>query len=178
MYLYGPANKACSCCFWIRNFNIPQGPAPLHLGIWTFWDTPDQILLLSSAKIPAGSHCPPRASFFFLPSFPTIHRGLGGGKRNSPYTLRSNVVAKWLSQRRNVLKILWCVDEKQMFRTSKSKSGLYRPVMIIYFLLIKLGELYVSEWEPVFPQGTKLGPLLFLLWLTALLSKMHAYGNM
>ena len=29
-----------------------------------------------------------------------------------------------------------------MFRPSKSKSGFYLPVMIIYFVLIKLGELY------------------------------------
>ena len=37
-----------------------------------------------------------------------------------------------------------------MFRTCKSKSGLYLLVMIIYFILIKLGELYdVSEREPV-----------------------------
>ena len=33
MYLYGSANKACSCCCWIRNFNIPQGPAPYP---WAF----------------------------------------------------------------------------------------------------------------------------------------------
>ena len=37
-----------------------------------------------------------------------------------------------------------------MFRTSKSKSGFYLQVIIIYFVLNKLGELYdVSEREPV-----------------------------
>ena len=48
-----------------------------------------------------------------------------------------------------------------MFRTSKSKSGLYVPVMIIYFVLIKLGELYVSEWEPVFPPRKQIRVLAF-----------------
>ena len=48
-----------------------------------------------------------------------------------------------------------------MFRTCKSRSGLYLPVMIIYFVLIKLGELYdVSEREPV-PSRNQIGALAF-----------------
>ena len=48
-----------------------------------------------------------------------------------------------------------------MFRTSKSKSGFYLLVMIIYFVLTKLGELYdVSEREPV-PSRNQIRALAF-----------------
>ena len=48
-----------------------------------------------------------------------------------------------------------------MFRTSKSKSGFYLPVMIIYFVLIKLGEFYdISEREPV-PSRNQIRALAF-----------------
>ena len=55
-----------------------------------------------------------------------------------------------------------------MFRTSKSKSGLYLPVMIIYFVLIKLGELYyVSELEPV-PSRNQIRGLVFFIMINDL----------
>ena len=48
-----------------------------------------------------------------------------------------------------------------MFRTPKSKSGFYLQAMIIYFVLIKLGELYdVSELEPV-PSRNQIRALAF-----------------
>ena len=136
----------------------PPPPTPGHLNFLRYaWSNSPSLLRKGPRWV---SHCPPRASFFFIPSFPMIQRGLRGWKRNSPYTLRPNVVVNWLSQRRNVLKIIWCW-RKVMFRTSKSKSGLYLSVMIIYFVLIKLGELYdVSEREPV-PSRNQIRALAF-----------------
>ena len=112
MYLYGSANKACSCCCWIRNFNIPQSPAPYP---WAFELFKARLIKFSFSppqRPPLGIPLSPARFLFSLPSFPTIQRGLCGGKGNSPYTLRPNVVVKWLYQRRNILKIICCVEER------------------------------------------------------------------
>ena len=58
-----------------------------------------------------------------------------------------------------------------MFRTSKSKLGLYLQVMIIYFVLIKLGELYdASEREPV-PSRNQIRALVFFNMINDLVVK-------
>ena len=68
----------------IRNFNIPEQP-PWHLNFLRHaWSDSSFLLSRDSRWV---SHCPTRASFFSLPSFPTIQRGLCGGERNSPYKL-------------------------------------------------------------------------------------------
>ena len=57
-----------------------------------------------------------------------------------------------------------------MFRTSKSK-GLYLQVMIIYFVLIKLGELYdASERESV-PSRNQIRALVFFIMINDLVVK-------
>ena len=78
MYLYGSANKACSCCCWIRNFNIHYTLRPNAVVKW-----------LSQG----------RNVLKIIIHY--IH-----------YTLRPNAVVKWLSQGRNVLKIICCVEER------------------------------------------------------------------
>ena len=91
----------------IRNFNIPKQP-PWHLNFLTHAWSDSSIVL--SRGFRWVSQCPTRASFFSLPSFPTIQRGLCGGERNSPYKLPHGGGQMPLPKRKCFANI-WCVDE-------------------------------------------------------------------
>ena len=112
--LASATNKYVSSLSWlwrlmrrsIRNFNIPKQP-PWHLNFLRHaWSESSFPLSRGSRWV---SHCPTRASFFSLPSFPTIQRGLCGGERSSPYKLPHGSGQMPLPKRKCFANI-WCVD--------------------------------------------------------------------
>ena len=68
------------------------------------------------------SHCPTRASFFSLPTFPTIQRGLWGGERNSPYELPHGSGQMPLPKRKCFANYMVCGKSKCFGRLKVSRA--------------------------------------------------------
>ena len=92
---------------------------------------PGQTLLFCSAEIPAEYPIVPRALPFSLSPASLRYKEAFAEDREILLTNYPMVVVKLYG--------VW-INEKQMFRTSQSKSGIYLPV-IIYFVLKKRGKL-------------------------------------